>query len=287
MLWIKRNLFFVAGAAVALVLMGLAVFFLVSNIQKNGEVQEELNQRVAELKRLQMADPFPSSENIALAEADQRRIREFLESARKTISPVPAQTNLNDEAFKVLLLRSISELQSQAASAGVQLPADFNFSFSQQKRLLTFAPGSIPPLVEQLEEIKAISGILFAGGIGALEAVRRVPVSRDDPQTGPGQEYVARPMRTNDLVVLAPYEVTFRAFTPQLAAVLEGFLQSPYAFVIQSIRTEPLQPAGAATPGGRPAPPARNRPPLTVVDENPITITLVIEAARLAPPQSS
>jgi hypothetical protein len=32
MLWIKRNLFFVLGAGVALILMGLAVFFLLGNI---------------------------------------------------------------------------------------------------------------------------------------------------------------------------------------------------------------------------------------------------------------
>jgi hypothetical protein len=286
MLWIKRNLFFVVGAGVALILMGVGVFFLLGNMQKNAEIEEELSQRVAELKRLRSADPFPSTENIALAEADERRMRDFLDNARKTFSPVPAQTNLTDEAFKNLLLRSISDLQKQASSAGVQLPADFNFSFSNQKRLLTFSPGSIPPLAEQLEEIKALSGILFAARIGALESLKRVPVSRDDPQTG--QEYLDKmSVRTNEMIALMPYEVKFRAFTPELATVLESFLQSPYAFVVQSISIAPSQAAGGAAPAGRPSPPRTGRPPLTVIDENPMTVTLLIEAARLVPPQSS
>ena len=50
--WIKRNIMFVAGSVVALVLMGLAGFYLYSEMGKNSKSLEKLNAEYAELDRL-------------------------------------------------------------------------------------------------------------------------------------------------------------------------------------------------------------------------------------------
>ena len=61
MSWIKRNLFFAIGSLVALILMGLAGWFLYSKWSQNNEVLGTLNSDYEELKRL-------NSANLCLAE---------------------------------------------------------------------------------------------------------------------------------------------------------------------------------------------------------------------------
>ena len=54
---------------------------------------------------------------------------------------------------------------------------------------------------------------------------------------------------TNELAVLTPYEVTFRCFSSELAAVLAGLASSPYALLVKTINVE-LAPAVAAPEAG-------------------------------------
>jgi len=75
MSWIKRNLFFVIGSLVALILMGLAGWFLYTKWGLNNEVLASLNTDYAELKTLNSANPHPgagSVDNIKLAQEQQR-----------------------------------------------------------------------------------------------------------------------------------------------------------------------------------------------------------------------
>jgi hypothetical protein len=43
---------------------------------------------------------------------------------------------------------------------------------------------------------------------------------------------------TNELAISSPYEVTFRCFTPELAAVLTGFANSPYGIIVKGMNVE-------------------------------------------------
>ena len=110
---------------------------------------------------------------------------------------------------------------------------------------MKFAPGSLGPLAVQLGEVKAISEILFAAGVNQLDGIQRVRVS-DDDVNGPQTDYLDDIAVTNDLAVLTPYHVTFRAFSPEIAQVLAGFASSPHGFIVKSIN---VQPAGAAVDG--------------------------------------
>jgi hypothetical protein len=73
--------------------------------------------------------------------------------------------------------------------------------------------------------------------INALDGVRRVRVSEDD-KNGPATDYLEQASVTNELAVSVPYEVTIRCFTPELAAVLGGFANSPYGLIVKAINVE-------------------------------------------------
>ena len=166
--------------------------------------------------------------------------------------PVPESGKLTSQEFSSALSRTIDQMLHEAAKASVTLPPKdskgqtYSFSFAAQRESLAYAPGSLDPLSVQLGEIKAICAVLFQAKINALDNLRRERVSEDDLK-GPQTDYLPDKSVTNELAVLSPYEVTFRCFSSELAAVLAGFASSPYGLLVKTINVESA-PATAAAP---------------------------------------
>jgi hypothetical protein len=247
MSWIKRNLYFVIGGAVALMLMGLAGFYLYSKWHRNNEVMQKLEADFAELQRLNSENPHPGSgsvDNIAKAQEQQRQLREFGGKLRKFFDPIPPipQTpefpKVSDRDFSAALSRTIDQLERAANSTSVTLPPAYSFSFEAQRPRVTFAVASTPFLAVQLGEIKAIADVLIGAKVNSIDNIRRERVSTDD-MTGQMTDYLEEKSVTNELAVLTPYEVTFRCFSSELAGVLGGFAASPHAIMVESLNVEP------------------------------------------------
>jgi hypothetical protein len=251
MSWLKRNLFFVIGSLVALVLMGLAAFFLYTKWSLNNQVLANLNADYAELKTLNGANPHPGSgsvDNIKAAKEQREQLRDFLKKTRsyfESIPRIPDLPKVTDRDFSAALSQTIEQLRTEATNASVTLPPEnYNFSFTSQKSKISFAANSLNRLPIQLGEIRAIVKILFDAKINALDNIRRERVSSDDSY-GLQTDYISEKTETNALAVITPYEVTFRSFSSELAAVLSGLASSPYALLVKTINVE-LAPAVAA-----------------------------------------
>lgn len=274
--WIKRNLMFVIGGVVTLVLMGLAGWYCYSGWSNNAQQKEEITKAYEELSALYSASPSPGDgrkvDNIKLAKEHQKEAEEFLHSLARflqEIPAIPARSNVSGPRFSAALQETITQLQREATNSSVIIPPGYKFSFAKQATLVTFAPGSLDPLAVQLGEVRAICDILNRAKVNSLEAIRRerVPGNPDD-LSGAATDYLEQASTTNELAVISPYEVTLHCFTPELAAVLAGFAQSPYGIVVKAINVEPavssLMDAAAApapfyaAPGAGPAyvPPA-------------------------------
>ena len=251
MSWIKRNLFFVIGAVVALGLIGFAGFYNFSGWKHNADESEKLRASYEELKRLNSLNPHPGrgkEDNIKLAREQQKEIRDFLAKANRRferIPPVPDSSGkITSEEYASALRSTIDQLLRDAANNGVTVPnigvaaeKKFTFSFSVQSQRVQFTP-PLEPLTAQLGEVKAIADVLNKAKINSLDQFRRERVSADD-QSGPQTDYLDGHSQTNDLAVLSPYEITFRCFSPELASVLAGFANSPHGIVVKSINVEP------------------------------------------------
>jgi len=251
MAWIKRNLPFVAGGVAALLLLGVAVFYLISNLSADAAVTEELNQQVSELKNMHSATTHPGTEtldNMTPAKADEKRVGEFLVEARKLFVPVPTYPTTDDKGFNNLLLNTIFELQTSASNSGVALPPDYSFTFLAQRGKLAFATNSIEPWMSQLSEIKTICRILFNARVNALDGMRRVAVSTDDVSGNP--DYMQAAITTNDVAISTPYEVTFRSFSAEVASVMNGILRATNCLVVKTITVAPSGAIAGASPEG-------------------------------------
>jgi hypothetical protein len=242
--WIKRNLYFVVGSVVALVLMGLGGWFLYSKYALNNENMGKLNADYTELARLNGQKPHPGSgevDNIKAAKEQQQQFKSLMQTCRKhfqRIPPIPEVAKVTDADFSRALSRTIDQLQRDATNASVFLPSGYSFSFEAQKSKMQFASGSLGPLSEQLGEVKAICDLLFQARINSLDSIRRDRVSVED-NNGPQTDYVSEKSTTNELAVLTPYELTFRCFSTELGSVLAGFAASPFAILVKTMNVEP------------------------------------------------
>jgi hypothetical protein len=254
MSWIKRNLFFVIGSLVALILMGLAGWFLYTKWALNNQVLASLNSDYAELKSLNSANPHPGSDsvnNIKLAQEQREQLRQFIQKTTAYFEPIPRIPDLpkiNDRDFSAALSQTIEQLRNEATNASVALPPEnYNFSFTSQKSKISFASGSLNRLAIQLGEIKAIAEILFEAKVNALDNMRRERVSQDD-SFGLQTDYLTDKTETNALAVLTPYEVTFRSFSSELANVLAGLASSKHSLLIKTINVDPAPAVAAPEP---------------------------------------
>lgn len=256
MSWIKRNLYFLIGSVIALVLLGLAGFYCYSKWNVNNKALEDLTQKHEDLKKLNSEPilPGPKNENTELAREQIKEAKGVVDKTRagfQSIPRIPDLPKITDFEFSTALARTISDLTKDATNNGVTLPGtNYAFSFQAQRNRMNFAPASLVPLSVQLGEVKALCEVLFASKINALESLRRERVSADD-LSGSQMDYLTEKSVTNSLVVTTPYEVSFHCFSPELANVLSGLANSKNGFVAQFVNVE-RAPEVAAEPTAPP-----------------------------------
>jgi len=297
MVWLKRNLFFVIGGALALGLLGAAGLYNYKGWSHNSAAFDELNNIYGTLQSLTGQKPSPGNDkvdNIAAAREQERKIRDWIQQAAdcfQPIAPIPNTGNdaVSSEAFAAALRRTVDQLQHEAEVASVTLPPKYNFSFEAQRSLVKFDTRSLGALARQFGEVKTIAEILFAARVNSLDGIQRVRVS-DDDASGPQADYFDDRSVTNNLAVLTPYQITFRSFSPEIAQVLAGFASSPHGFIVKTINIQPAGALAATSPEASASPPTS--PPAvapgrgglqTVLNEQLLRVTLVVEIVKLLP----
>jgi hypothetical protein len=233
MAWIKRNLIFVIAVAIGIILTGFCGYLLYNSLNANSGTNDDYQANVANLQAAQQKTPYPSKQNIEAATADQARIQKFLNDFRKSFSPFPQPPVEDDRGFKVYLEDSLVRFRAEATNAEVGLAPEYGFSFSSLVNKLNYTPSDISAWMNQLQEISAILDILYKAKINFLTALCRVPVSPDD--TGAGDCLIQASTITNQTGVVTPYKITFRGFSTELAAVLEGFAKATNCFIVKSV----------------------------------------------------
>ena len=258
MAWIKRNLFFVVGGIITVVLLGGAGYYIYNGWSHNSTAYDKLNEVVEQLKSLKV----PSNDkidNTQIAKDQNRDLTAWNNSSVGYFRPVPAipARNVTSATYATALSSTIGKLQEEAKSDGVILPPQCTFSFSKQMIAMTFDPGSLTALAEQLGEVRTIAELLFAARINALDGIQRVRLPDDMNGTqAPQSDYINDLPVTNNLAVVTPYVVTFRCFTPELARVISEFATATNTFIIESVDVQPADATAAAAgempPGTQP-----------------------------------
>jgi len=257
--WIKRNLIFLAGALLALALLGGAGYFIYLGWSRNSDQYQKLNDLYAKLTEINNSPQQAGdnkTDNIKVAKEQDQQLREWIKAAGGRFQPVPPIPlgAVNSKTYATALGTTVYQLQQEAKENSVGLPASYYFSFQVQSDKLTISSG-LDPLAKQLGEVKAIAEVLFAARVNNLDSIQRVRVSDDDVNSGAQADYTDKSPITNELAIITPYVTTFQCFTPELAKVISGFASSTNPFIVKSVS---VQPANAS---GTPENQAVNTPP--------------------------
>jgi hypothetical protein len=319
MAWIKRNLYFLIGSLVALGLMGVGGYLLYTQISAENEVTDAIEKAYHDLNELNMQNPHPGNDkidNIQAAKDQQIALRTYIDKSRsyfQRTTPIPdTSTNrVTNADFAKQLRNTVVELQRNAKQQSVPLPNDYYFTFEAQKKLTVFDPASLDKLAVQLGEIKVLCDILFDARVNSLDNIQREIVSTNDNNP---PDYLLQKTISLPLADLAPYRVTFRCFSTELALVLGNLAASPYGLTVKTINVEPATQGSLAEDTSAGAMPGRTfepqvpgpfgrRPPAfgpngvipaapvapashgtaTFLNEKPLRVTVLIEVARLKP----
>jgi hypothetical protein len=262
--WIKRNLFFVIGAAVALLAIIGAGFYTWSGYSHNASAREDLNAKYAELKRLYESPLSPGDgekvDNIKLAREQLAEVRKVTAQSSKRFQHTPRimvddvaldGTNVNIALLSRGMSETIKRLQLDATNSGVVLLPSYKFSFEQEADRVRLAAASLAPLAEQLSEVKVLADVLIQAKVNSIDAIQRERVAAED-MAGSQSDYLEAKSQTNELAITTPYQVVFRSFTPELAAVLCGYAGCSYGVVVKRVNVETAPAATQVLPGFQP-----------------------------------
>ena len=323
--WVKKNLGFVAGLGAAIVLMGAGVWYLLGTKNEADAVDADLQAKNSQLDTLVKRPVFPDAPNIQRTKEEEVRVANFIQDARKKFKEVAKPEGLDTASFKSQLEAAIMELIKDAERSGVKLPdkgtsTSYSFSFDEQRKQLQLPAASLAPLTVQLGDMQAISRILFDAKIPSLVSLKRAAVGTNETAGTAG--LLTKKLTTNSTIgsVTYPYEVVFQGFSSELANVLNGFVDSPEAFIVKTINVErgtlemvstpTVAVTAAPAPGGNNpyrmdpalarryglgpratpqqaeaavAPAPVNRPGEVVLEEKPLRITMGLELVKLLP----
>lgn len=234
--WIKRNLLFVVGLAVAVVLLGVGVFYFLGQMEAATTASGNLDTSSEQLNTLYKRDPFPSEENIKAAKAEQERIGTFKKGVSSLFAPGNLPEKLDTASFKALLENNIALLNLQAQRYGVKLPEKYSFTFENQRQQMQLDQKALVPLSVQLSDISQISSILFNGKIHELVWFRRAGIASNEV----GSDILSKKTSSNAItgVVTYPYEVQFNCFSAELAAIIGALASSKEMFVLKTLNIE-------------------------------------------------
>lgn len=296
MSWAKRNLYFLISGVVAITLLGLAGWYCYSSMQSNSANWEQLNQDYQQLAQYASKPVSAGNDKVNNIEAAREETKDAVArvaSAEKYFLPIPSipsSTNrLDDRALAFAVRETVAQLRTAAAEHNVIIPQDFAFSFSLQEQKAVYDPNSWGQLAKQLGEVKFICDTLFACRVGNLDSVQRERTTDDTSLTaGTGSpDYVDSIAVTNGSIVIAPYEVTFHCFTPELGAVLSAFANQSHTVIVKTLAIQPEDLMGMGEGGMMQQPNQftinpRNGLPV-VIDEKKLRVTLALDLVKILP----
>ncbi|MGE3313071.1 MAG: hypothetical protein AB7O66_24140 [Limisphaerales bacterium] len=234
--WIKKNLTLVLGGLVGLVLLGGSAFFLYDQSNRETTVNAALEEKREEWNRLNALNPYPEEKNIKAVRAEAERVGALTKALRESIHAPNVQPVSDTFSLKLLIETTISQLQHEAEESGVHLPDRYAFTFQKLREMPYFEPNGIPKLAEQVAQISALSRVLFAAKVHSLDQLRRPGVLKEEVGS---TEYLTKKAVTNNWVVRSPFDLSFRSFSTELAAALQGFAAMDEVVAIKTINIQP------------------------------------------------
>jgi hypothetical protein len=315
--FIKTHPLFTAIMAVFALLIAGEVWLLLSSQTKERRFAGQLEERLAEIDRLQRQRPAPTDANLRATREDFAQHAEVLATMLRVLNVVGPDeldyfrgepTGRTDAYFD--LAQFVDLMGKAAAEAGVQVRPNERFGFSAYEREGP-EPEIIRSVYRQRRIVEYLLRALFAARPRALVGVQReeplritpagtppAPARPSAPQgagaAGAGDIFVVDPQvsaRTPGYVDTIAFRIIFSGQTASLRGFMNALAVPDLPLVVRSVEVDPMQAdstRGRSAPGtggrpsaaigrAQPATAAELPPTIPIVEENDARFTVTIE----------
>ena len=277
--WIKQNVGLVVGCVIALVLMGVAGWYMLTQIEKDTSITTELNSQRQLVRSLYDRDPHPGKDdldNIGAVQKEQVRVQKLvMDPLESKFIGFEISTEPSISAFKEILENTLSDLQRQANYTGTSLPSvdqgSYGFSFDDIRPRIDLEEEALRPLTLQLLQISELAKVLFDAKIHGINAIKRLAVSENDSSSSgggfammattdtsggssasSGENYIEGQAKQHlDISAISmPYQISFQCFSSELGRVIDGFNASTRYFRIKWLAVEQSDSSSFSSFGG-------------------------------------
>jgi hypothetical protein len=184
MKWFQQNRFF----RLFLVALGVAtigsLWFLFHEKAAAKAARARLETTVNELTRLHRSVPFPNSDNLRKLRAETKSYRASIAALEQKLEGrILPILPLEPNEFQSQLRLAVNEIVDHAATAKVQVPANFNLGFDRYSSSLPDA-GAAPRLGQELRAIEWLVNTMINARIDAVTGLSRTPLPEEDVASG-------------------------------------------------------------------------------------------------------
>jgi hypothetical protein len=250
------------GGLVVLLLALVLGYLLFSAKSRYSEEASALSSVQSRLQRLSSRPVFPSEVNVQTMGKQLDIYQDYLTGLYESMRGGQAATQpIDRDGFRRMLETVLGKLLNDARSKSVAIPADFSFGFQRYVAGNPPAEEEMPRLVDQLQSVAALCGILYDAGIGELVSVDRTVFEKDAQAAPVEEEFNRRSLRNRpNAEAVAPrtdlfkdpdglftkehYVFSFRAQDGAIWKVLHRLSQGvPFVVVTKLDISNPARPA--------------------------------------------
>lgn len=185
MSWLQQNKFLgsflIAVGAATL----LAIILLLYARSAFNSANEQLNETMTELNRLQSLNPFPNEANFQMMKTQTAEygvaLAKMKEELKTHVLPI---TPMQPNEFQARLRETVTKAAEKARANKVRLPEIFFLGFDEFTTALP-SNEAAPLLGQQLAQVELIADILIDARINAITAFKRGPLPEEHAASAP------------------------------------------------------------------------------------------------------
>ena len=256
----KKNLVFFLSIIICLLAFAAGAFLAVGEAGKVKSAQSKIDSAEAQLKSFLMANPSPTTENVAASDQDRVALTKELEKIRENLQR-GSRINVSGDGVGVMagIQQHISEYQARVENqtsadgeaAPIAIPAKFGFGFDKYIDTGSMLEDGNPftmQLDKQRQVLSYIINQLIDSSPASITAVKREVLEVQAAGKAAESGFQINPAisaRVSGAIETMAFSVTFTGYTDSLRSFLNNLAEFELPIVVRSVEVE--RPQGSST----------------------------------------
>lgn len=172
---IKKYMPYIVSGGIAAILLIVVSILALRYQSRYADISRDLNAAESNIRQLADREPFPSDHNIQVLSQNLDDISAQLENVQEWMSEgeIDFDEVRAPNDFMIKLASRLRDLREIADRRGVEMPADFYFSFRRYAEGDMPSIRHVPRLARQLQMIGVVCELLFDGRIESISSIER------------------------------------------------------------------------------------------------------------------